>query len=492
MTNYFNSLNFRQRLIQLKQGSFIHQNQFCNQVKFLENKKIVIVGCGAQGFNQGLNLRDSGLNVTYALREESIKKKSLSWIRAKKKNFFVGTLEELIPSADLVINLTPDKEHAQIIKKLQNLMKKNAVLGYSHGFNIVEMGERIRDDITVIMVAPKCPGTEVRQEFSNGFGVPTLIAVHKRNDPFLKGLDIAKSWAYGLGSHKAGVLKSSFIAEVKSDLMGEQTILCGMLQACSLVCYEHLIEKGYDPKFSATLLQFGWEKLTESLKEGGITLLLDRISNSAKLRVCQLSEKLKKILIPLYSLHMDDIISGVFSKNMMHDWEKKDKQLYIWRNILKNSEFENARLYQERNFSDQEYFDKSTLMIAMLKAGIELSFEIMINTGITPESAYYESLHELPLIANTISRKRLYEMNLVISDTAEYGCHLFSSRAIPLLKNFLNYVKSFDIGESIPEKYISNSDLLQLNTDIQKHPIEIVGKKLRSYMFYMKKLALKN
>ncbi|WP_075432362.1 ketol-acid reductoisomerase [Buchnera aphidicola] len=488
MKNYFNSLNFRNQLKELNTGFLLHSKDFLNSTKILNQKNIVIVGCGAQGLNQGLNLRDSGLNIAYALRSESIKKKSISWQNAIKNNFLVDTYKKLIPNADFVINLTPDKEHTIVVKKLQKLMKKNAILGYSHGFNIVEVGEKIRSDITVIMVAPKCPGTEVRQEFLKGFGVPALIAVHKMNDPNLEGLELAKAWAVGLGSHKAGILSSSFIAEVKSDLMGEQTILCGMLQACSLVCYQHLISKGYDSEYSTTLLQFGWEKLTEVMKVGGISLLLDFLSNTAKIRVYTLSLALKKILKPLYRLHMDDIISGQFSKNMMQDWKDNNLNLYTWRKKLRDSNFEKSAIYENRIIQDQEYFEKCTLMIAMLKAGVELAFETMLEAGITEESAYYESLHELPLIANTIARKRLYEMNMVISDTAEYGNYLFSNRAIPLLNNFINSVKSSDLGESIIEENINPNQLLSINYSVRNHRIELVGKRLRSYMRKTKSL----
>ncbi|VFP83870.1 ketol-acid reductoisomerase [Buchnera aphidicola] len=486
MKNFFNSLSFREQLINLNTGFLMNQSEFLNSKKILKNKNIVIVGCGAQGLNQGLNLRDSGFNVSFALKEKSIINKSNSWNNAIQQKFCVDTYEKLIPHADLVINLTPDKQHAKVVKKLQMLMKKNSTLGYSHGFNIVEEGEKIRSDITVIMVAPKCPGTEVRQEFLKGFGVPTLIAVHQENDLQSNGLNIAKSWAFGLGSHKAGVLRSSFIAEVKSDLMGEQTILCGMLQACSLVCYQHLISKGYNTDYSATLLQFGWEKLAECMKEGGIKLLFDRLSSSAKIRAYDLSVELKNILKPLFCLHMDNIISGNFSKKMMSDWKKGDIQLKKWRNKLQKSSFENASLYSGRKILDHEYFDKCTLMVAMLKAGVELSFETMIETGITPSSAYYESLHELPLITNTIARKRLYEMNLIISDTAEYGSHLFSEKAIPILNNFIKTIRTSDLGESIRDDFISNKKLMYVNHSISNHAIEKIGEHLRLYMKIMK------
>ena len=135
---------------------------------------------------------------------------------------------------------------------------------------------RVRDDLTVVMVAPKSPGSEVREEYKRGFGVPTLIAVHAENDPNGDGLEIAKAYAAATGGHRAGVLESSFIAEVKSDLMGEQTILCGMLQTGSLLCYDKMVEKGIDAAYASKLVQHGWEVIAEGLKHGGITNMMDR------------------------------------------------------------------------------------------------------------------------------------------------------------------------------------------------------------------------
>ena len=150
-----------------------------------------------------------------------------SYVNATTNGFKVGTYEELVPTADLVLNLTPDKQHTAVVNALMPMMKQGATLAYSHGFNIVEEGMQVRPDLTVVMVAPKCPGTEVREEYKRGFGVPTLIAVHPENDPNGDGLEIAKAYASATGGDRAGVLESSFVAEVKSDLMGEQTILCG-------------------------------------------------------------------------------------------------------------------------------------------------------------------------------------------------------------------------------------------------------------------------
>ena len=486
--NYFNSIPWRKARLQLGHCRSMAREEFSDGVKALKGKKIVIVGCGAQGLNQGMCLRDSGLDVSYALRESAIKEKRQSWKNATENGFKVGTYEELIPTADLVGNLTPDKQHTPVITEVMKYMKKGSALWYSHGFNIVEEGMQIRPDITVVMCAPKGPGTEVWHEFQRGFGVPDLIAVHPENDPEGKGWAYAKALAVGMGGSKAGVLESDFVAEVKSDLMGEQTILCGMLQAGTIVCYNKMVSKGIAPEYATKFLMHGWNVVSEALKWGGVTNMLDRLSNPAKIKANALSKEIKKLLAPLYQKHMDDIISGKFSSTMMKDWAAGDKDLLTWREATGKLDFEQNKESDEE-ISEQEYFDKGILLVAMVKAGCELAFETMVDAGIKEESAYYESLHEVPLIANLIDRKRLYEMNRVISDTAEYGCYLFANAAVPLLeKEFMPKVDTDVIGKglSVKDNCVNNTELVNVNAEIREHPIEVVGRKLRAYMTAMK------
>ena len=488
MTNYFNSLSLRDQLYQLGQAEFLNNSEFAKGTDALKDKKIVIVGCGAQGLNQGLNLRDSGLDVSYALRKKAIEQQRDSWKNATSHNFTVGTFEELIPNADVVANLTPDKQHTQVINTVQPLIKQGATLLYSHGFNIVEEGMQIRKDITVIMVAPKCPGSEVRAEYLRGFGVPTLIAVHPENDPEGKGFDQAKAYCAGTGGHRAGVLKSSFVAEVKSDLMGEQTILCGLLQTGSILSFDKMVENGIDAGYASKLVQYGVEVITEALKHGGVSGMMDRLSNPAKVKAFELSEELKEIMRPLFQKHQDDIISGEFSKTMMEDWANDDKNLLKWRAETGETAFEKTPA-GDANITEQEYFDNYTLMVAFVRAGVELAFETMVEAGIKPESAYYESLHETPLIANTIARKKLFEMNRVISDTAEYGCYLFDQACKPLLKDFMAKVNVDVVGKNYNEgkdNAVDNATLVHINDVLRNHPVETVGKKLRKAMTAMK------
>jgi len=492
MANYFNTLPLREKLNQLGVCEFMDRSEFAKGVEPLKGKKIIIVGCGAQGLNQGLNMRDSGLDIAYALRKEAIDAKRQSWKNATDNGFKVGTYEELIPSADLVLNLTPDKQHTSVVTAVMPLMKKGSTLAYSHGFNIVEEGMQIRKDITVIMVAPKSPGSEVREEYKRGFGVPTLIAVHPENDPEGKGLEYAKAYCVGTGGDRAGVLRSSFVAEVKSDLMGEQTILCGMLQTGSILCFDKMIEKGIDKGYAAKLVQYGWEVITESLKHGGITAMMDRLTNPAKIKAFELSEELKLIMRPLFQKHQDDIMSGEFSSTMMTDWKNDDKNLLTWRAATAETAFEKTPAADVK-ISEQEYYDNGLLMVAMVRAGVELAFETMTEAGIKDESAYYESLHETPLIANTIARKKLYEMNRVISDTAEYGCYLFDHACKPLLANFMKKIDTDVIGKNYnagKDNGVDNRKLIDINEVIRFHPIEIVGEELRGAMTSMKQISL--
>ena len=490
MSNYFNQLSLRDQLHQLGQCRFMEASEFENGIAALEGKNIVIVGCGAQGLNQGLNMRDSGLNISYALRKGAIEQKRASFVNASSNDFKVGTYEELIPSADVVINLTPDKNHTPVVNEVMPLMKKGATLSYSHGFNIVEEGMKVREDLTVIMVAPKCPGSEVREEYKRGFGVPTLIAVHPENDPHGHGLDQAKAYAFATGGHRAGVLESSFVAEVKSDLMGEQTILCGVLQTGSILSFDKMIEEGIAPGYAAKLIQYGWETITEALKHGGITNMMDRLSNPAKIKAFELSEQLKSILTPLFEKHMDDIMSGHFSKTMMEDWANDDKNLLSWRAATGETAFEKTPII-DQEISEQEFFDNGILMVAFVRAGVELAFDTMVSAGIKEESAYYESLHETPLIANTIARKKLFEMNRIISDTAEYGCYLFDHAAKPMLTDFMKEIKSDVIGKglSLKDQGVDNKKLIDINEIIRYHPVEMIGYELRASMTAMKKIV---
>jgi ketol-acid reductoisomerase len=184
-------------------------------------------------------------------------------------------------------------------------------------------------------------------------------------------------------------------------------------------------------------------------------------------------------------------MSGHFSKTMMEDWANNDVNLLTWRAATGETAFEKTPITQDK-IEEQTYFDNATLMVAFVKAGVELAFETMVDAGIKEESAYYESLHETPLIANTIARKKLFEMNRVISDTAEYGCYLFDHAAKPLLKDFMAKQSVEVIGKNFNDDKtngVDNKTIIEVNAAIRNHPIENIGATLRKAMTAMKQIV---
>jgi len=174
---------------------------------------------------------------------------------------------------------------------------------------------------------------------------------------------------------------------------------------------------------------------------------------------------------------------------MMEDWANDDANLLGWRAATQDTAFEKQE-NTHQDIPEQEYYDHGILLIAMCKAGVELAYEVMVQAGIKAESAYYESLHETPLIANTIARKKLYEMNVVISDTAEYGCYLFDHACRPLLKDFMEKIDTDVIGKGIgADNGVDNVELISVNRAIRNHPVEVSGEELRGYMTAMKKIV---
>jgi ketol-acid reductoisomerase len=218
--------------------------------------------------------------------------------------------------------------------------------------------------------------------------------------------------------------------------------------------------------------------------------MMDRLSNPAKIKAFELSEQLKEILAPLFEKHMDDIMSGHFSKTMMEDWANDDVNLLSWRAATGETAFEKTAI-TEQEISEQEFFDHGILMVAFVRAGVELAFDTMVAAGIKEESAYYESLHETPLIANTIARKKLFEMNRIISDTAEYGCYLFDHAAKPMLTDFMKGIKKEVIGGGLTttDMGVDNKQLIDINEIIRYHPVEMIGYDLRASMVAMKKIV---
>ena len=230
------------------QGIYVFVVFFHTNLEIIQGMNVSIIGYGSQGHAHANNLHESGVNVTVGLREGSS-----SWAKAEEAGLNVNTVSESVKDADLVMILAPDEFQKSIYEtEIKPNLKKQAILGFAHGFNI-HFKKIVPDDTnSVIMIAPKGPGHTVRSTYSQGGGVPSLIAIfHDANsNDSHSARDIALSYAKANGGTRAGVLETTFKEETETDLFGEQAVLCGGITALIKAGYETLVEAGYSPEMA--------------------------------------------------------------------------------------------------------------------------------------------------------------------------------------------------------------------------------------------------
>ena len=242
----------------------------------IKRKHVAIIGYGSQGHAHANNLKDSGIKVTVGLR-----KGGASWAKAKNAGLAVKEVGDAVKSADIVMILLPDEHHAQVYQEeiLPNI-KNGATLAFAHGFNIHFKQIEPRADLDVIMIAPKSPGHLVRSTYTQGGGVPSLIAVYQ--DPSKKARDVALSYAAAIGAARAGVIETNFREECETDLFGEQVVLCGGLTALIQAGYDTLVEAGYAPEMAYFECLHEVKLIVDLIYEGGIANMRYSVSNTAE------------------------------------------------------------------------------------------------------------------------------------------------------------------------------------------------------------------
>jgi ketol-acid reductoisomerase len=245
-------------------------------LSLIKGKKVAIVGYGSQGHAHSLNLKDSGVKVTVALR-----KGGASWSKAANAGLEVKEVADAVKDADIVMILLPDESHPEVYQQsVAANMKRGAALAFAHGFNIHYGQIQPREDLDVIMVAPKAPGHTVRSTYAQGGGVPSLIAVHRNVSGAAR--DIALSYACAIGSGKAGVIETNFREETETDLFGEQTVLCGGCVELVKAGFETLVDAGYAPEMAYFECLHELKLIVDLMYEGGIGTMNYSISNNAE------------------------------------------------------------------------------------------------------------------------------------------------------------------------------------------------------------------
>ena len=242
----------------------------------IKGKKVAIVGYGSQGHAHANNLQDSGVSVTVGLREGSS-----SFSKAKNAGINAQSIEDAVKGADIVMVLAPDEHQSKLYNEIiEPNIRHGATLAFAHGFNIHFKGITPRDDLDVIMIAPKGPGHLVRSTYKQGGGVPTLIAVYKDVSGNAKAT--ALSYASANGGGRAGIIETTFKEETETDLFGEQAVLCGGATALVQTGFETLVEAGYAPEMAYFECLHELKLIVDLMYEGGIANMRYSISNTAE------------------------------------------------------------------------------------------------------------------------------------------------------------------------------------------------------------------
>jgi ketol-acid reductoisomerase len=245
-------------------------------IGLLKSKRIAIIGYGSQGHAHALNLRDSGQDVVVGLY-----KGSRSWAKAEKDGLRVATVAEAAQTADLVMILLPDQVHRQTYEEsIKGALSKGKTLMVAHGFSIHFNQVVPPPDVDVTMVAPKAPGHVMRDLFTQGPGVPALLAVHQ--DVSGKARDQALAYAKGVGCTRAGVIETSFREETETDLFGEQTTLCGGISHLIKAAFETLVEAGYQPEVAYFECMHEMKLIVDLFYQGGLAYMRYSVSDTAE------------------------------------------------------------------------------------------------------------------------------------------------------------------------------------------------------------------
>jgi ketol-acid reductoisomerase len=282
----------------------------------LQGKTLAVLGFGSQGHAHALNLKDSGCNVIIGLYEGS---KSIPV--AKEKGFEVYPTAEAVRRADVIFVALPDtKQPAAYEKDIAPNLGKGKTLLFSHGFSIHFKTIVPPKEVDVILVAPKGPGHIVRRQFTEGKGVPALIAVYQ--SPSKKGKKIALAWAKGIGGTRAGVIETTFQEEAETDLFGEQTVLCGGLSALVLAGYETLVEAGYQPEMAYFECLHELKLIVDLMNEAGISGMRFSVSETAKWGDVSVGPKIiDKDVKKRMKQALKEVQNGTFAKGWVKEYQ---------------------------------------------------------------------------------------------------------------------------------------------------------------------------
>jgi ketol-acid reductoisomerase len=293
----------------------MYYDKDCNLGLF-DGKTVAIIGYGSQGHAHAQNLKDSGVNVIVGLRAAS-----KSRAQAEADGLRVADVAGAAKSADFVMMLTPDELQADIYEtEIAPHLRQGSVLLFAHGFNIHFRQITPPSDIDVIMVAPKGPGHTVRSQYTEGRGVPALIAVHQ--DASGRARDYALAYACGIGAGRAGILETTFREETETDLFGEQAVLCGGVTELMKAGFDTLVEAGYAPEMAYFECVHEMKLIVDLVNSGGFSFMRYSISDTAEYGDYRTG---KRIITEDTRKEMKKVLSEIQTGTFASDWSTENR-----------------------------------------------------------------------------------------------------------------------------------------------------------------------
>ena len=419
----------------------------------LKGKTVAIIGYGIQGRGQGLNLRDSGVKVVIGQRPGGP-----NYDLAKRDGFKPVSAAEATKKADLVIVLTQDTAQKDLyLESIAPNLRPGMALGFSHGMAILYGLVKAPKNVDVIMVAPKGPGSLVRSQFTEGKGVPALVAVHQNATG--KAKQLALAWAKGVGATRAGVIETTFKEETETDHFGEQAVLCGGASALIKAGFETLVEAGYQPELAYFECLHELKLITDMIWATGIQGMRKRVSDTAKWGDISCGPRVVDARV---KDNMRQLLKEIQSGEFARKWIVPPKDVDVFMvapkgpGSLLRSQYEEGKgipaliaVHQdatgkakqialayakgigctragvlETTFAEEtitDNFGEQVVLCGGVSALIQAGFETLVEAGYQPELAYFEVLHELKLITDMIYATGISGMRQRVSDTAKYG-----------------------------------------------------------------------
>ena len=281
----------------------------------LESKKITILGFGSQGRAHAMNLKDSGLNVVVGLRRNGS-----SWDKAIDDGLNVLEPDKAVVDSDLISFLVPDMAQPELYSSLESKIKNSATLLFAHGFNIHYQQIQPRNDLDVILIAPKSPGDLVRRQYTQGKGVPCLMAIERDNSGQAQAN--AMAYAHGIGGSRAGILTTTFAEETETDLFGEQAVLCGGVTELIVSGFDTLVDAGYQPEVAYFECMHELKLIVDLLYEGGIKKMHEFVSETA---IYGDLSRGPRIINSETKERMKTILEEVQNKTFAQEWIEENK-----------------------------------------------------------------------------------------------------------------------------------------------------------------------